>query len=1457
MPPYNAVKGEQARKTLLLRAFWDIISYIYLRGNRSGDARFSVFAGAFNGTVSVKSNGVKNMGSFDLFGGAIMTNKMKWAGRVVFALFLMLAFFPVSGKNIYADSRIWQEIDMSPGETYDVTEAKKNTTVFINRDGDYTFRGQSSYVRIVVNSRAANLYFEDGLSLVCDVNTYAGAATSPVTVGEQGGTVRLISKKNAGVYLKGYKAPGIRKDGTVTALVFETEDPDAPGTIEAAAGQNAAGIGNPGSLGGITGNITINGGNITARGMNDGAGIGGGAGSGVKGLYIKGGTVTAVSNGAGAAIGGGGECSGKSIVITGGEIHVNNTGSGVGIGSGTGKSISPETDISISGGRIYASGGDGAPAIGCAGGDRDHPAKSDIVISGGTVTAEKGSGKNKDNEYDIGSRGYEDDAVKVTISGGSVYADKIFNACDEKGREAHRIDLSFDGIDKDGIPVAEPVIPEYFSGTYGMKDVYTDHGAKIFPWFYGEEGNPETPVLKQLSVGAALSDGGIPCFGNISLSESEGRFSAPAKLELKPLLPAAGCSAGTAYVSDGEKKIYISKAPSVPKGYDIGNYLIAEDMIVADKEGNLKPDVIDMPDPSDMDSWTLYTDANGRWTAGAGDRTLYYSHPGQSFGIIYDPNAPENAGTEISGNMADAEVTFGDDVMIAQNAYLLPGYEFKGWNTKPDGSGSSYAQGSKADNLFKASEASVTLYAQWKPLTYDIVLESEDPDETETIRNVKFDQDVRITPVSGLGWSEEGYYFHGFRRKGAPSSFYPDGAAVRNLCSIEDDGSIRGYTLTAVWKHGDGKSLTIYTTENGNGVDVLADGGSFRIRAGGENGESEALMTDQVVTGTYEADISGLSAGTYVLSVDSEDYEIPEGKNTFTVKEGEQASLVFEWYSVDITGDTGTDECFVLSEKDQTKHSRLDHVPKDAEIRVAVTAKEGYGFSGYSVSGMAPGNLNETKEGIQTVKVRGQAHLFVHTAPFEYEIRFDKNGGNSIRGTMKARKMAFDAGGVLDRNCYERDGGRFAGWNTKADGTGDDYADGAYISLPVTADNEVITLYALWDMEEYTLDYDLGGGSLPAGKSNPDKYTADKEIILNAPERADHRFTGWTGEGIFVPDPALKIPEGSTGNRTYKAVYDPIQYTVTFDSRYGTGIDPQVINTGDRSKRPKDPERTGFDFGGWYQEAACRKKYDFKTPVAGDITLYAKWTGAKDPVNEETSENESGSGGSSQGNPAAKPTTFMIVYDLAGGNMNGQTGYLADMFKYDDNIVLRDAPQRQGYSFEYWQVGSSPVIYRPGDTYKVTDNCVFTAVWKELPVQDKEENSPQESDKEKENKDEKKADKENEQKDDETGVKGSGINENAAAPDIKGDDEKSSPGDKILLINNGTESKGKDKDKEDKGLVPIIVAMVVTLAGILILAGLFIYSRHVGKKMASAEEDEGEDEEYLDEDIDFDEEEDK
>ena len=64
-------------------------------------------------------------------------------------------------------------------------------------------------------------------------------------------------------------------------------------------------------------------------------------------------------------------------------------------------------------------------------------------------------------------------------------------------------------------------------------------------------------------------------------------------------------------------------------------------------------------------------------------------------------------------------------------------------------------------------------------------------------------------------------------------------------------------------------------------------------------------------------------------------------------------------------------------------------------------------------------------------------------------------------------------------------------------------------------------------------------------------------------------------------------------------------YTVTFDSKGGSEVAPQSVESGKTASKPaNDPTKSGVIFGGWYKG---EEPFSFSTAITGSITLTAKW----------------------------------------------------------------------------------------------------------------------------------------------------------------------------------------------------------------------------------------------------------
>lgn len=73
------------------------------------------------------------------------------------------------------------------------------------------------------------------------------------------------------------------------------------------------------------------------------------------------------------------------------------------------------------------------------------------------------------------------------------------------------------------------------------------------------------------------------------------------------------------------------------------------------------------------------------------------------------------------GTMANEIFTYGSAKALTSNSFTRPTWDFNGWNTTSNGSGTNYSNGQSVSNLTSTNNGTVTLYAKWtypKKLTF-------------------------------------------------------------------------------------------------------------------------------------------------------------------------------------------------------------------------------------------------------------------------------------------------------------------------------------------------------------------------------------------------------------------------------------------------------------------------------------------------------------------------------------------------------------------------------------------------------------------------------------------------------------------------------------------------------------------------------------------------------------------
>ena len=135
--------------------------------------------------------------------------------------------------------------------------------------------------------------------------------------------------------------------------------------------------------------------------------------------------------------------------------------------------------------------------------------------------------------------------------------------------------------------------------------------------------------------------------------------------------------------------------------------------------------------------------------------------------------------------------------------------------------------------------------------------------------------------------------------------------------------------------------------------------------------------------------------------------------------------------------------------------------------------------------------------------------------------------------------------------------------------------------LPAAMPAENLTVTAQWSPDIYAITYNLDGGT---ASGNPDFYTVESSTItLNPPTRTGYTFIGWSGTDLSGSDNlTVTIPTGSIGNRSYTAHWSLNTYSITYDLDGGTAFgNPDSYTVESAAITLKEPTKAGYVFTGW------------------------------------------------------------------------------------------------------------------------------------------------------------------------------------------------------------------------------------------------------------------------------------
>ena len=238
----------------------------------------------------------------------------------------------------------------------------------------------------------------------------------------------------------------------------------------------------------------------------------------------------------------------------------------------------------------------------------------------------------------------------------------------------------------------------------------------------------------------------------------------------------------------------------------------------------------------------------------------------------------------------------------------------------------------------------------------------------------------------------------------------------------------------------------------------------------------------------------------------------------------------------------------------------------------------------------------------------------------------------------------------------------FGGW----------YKDAAFTNKAesvLATDAGDLTLYAKWEPEQYTITYELGGGT--NASANPGTYRFGTTVSLEPATRGGDVFEGWYRDAAFTQQ-VESIAATESGDLILYAKWQPTTaYSITYvlDGGRNSARNPDTYHAGE-TVTLQGASKSYNTFGGWYKDAAFTQKVTQIGPQdTGDLTLYAKW----------------------------EPFSYTIEYVLNNGENNPAN---PAAYSYGDAITL-EAPTRTNHTFKGWYTDSAfknPITQIPADS---------------------------------------------------------------------------------------------------------------------------------------------------------------
>ena len=739
---------------------------------------------------------------------------------------------------------------------------------------------------------------------------------------------------------------------------------------------------------------------------------------------------------------------------------------------------------------------------------------------------------------------------------------------------------------------------------------------------------------------------------------------------------------------------------------------------------------------------------------------LYLAERPRTYFITYDVNNNPDGASDMC---SDPNLYTSEDVVtIMGREELFPlmgnivhfGYNFVGWNTEPDGTGTDYAPGqeiSLTDNLY--------LYAKWEekePVTITYIYNDEEgmTDSTQVIPGAN----IAFPDASRKGYSFKGWY------EDEGLTVFAGNAGEKYYAPHSDT------VYYAAWE-----KTEVTITFDADGGEM--EGGDITAKIGDIVTLPNCTKDDYEFAGWYDGDTCIGQAG--------EEYTVSDDITLKAHYEKKEAA-----------------DCTITFDADGGKMEGGNIAAKVGDtITLPACTKDGYEFVGWYDGDTCAGKAGED------YTVSADVTLKAHYEKKEDEtiictVTFDADGGDTARKSIEAEK-----GSTIILPACSKTGYEFLGWFLAPDNNicigqaGEEFTVQGDISLKAHFEKK--------ETEKVTITFDADGGkevkSIKAAKGDT--------IRLPKTEKEGYSFLGWYTEkdgGILlgIPGSEMKAVKDMTAYALWEKEAgkdsdtdtDPETCKVTFHAGKGTIKTKELTIIKDGSLYLPMPEREGYDFTGWYLDDSLTQfagAYHDTYRITKDTDFYAKWEKSKDN-NTGDNGNTGNEGDNTQDGDNSGETlnTYTIKYDANGGKTKN-----ASVKVVKGGSVKLPVAEREGYIFKGWYTDRQVFIGTEGETYKPSRSISLYARWEKEDKDSQDDNNTENT-----------GDKDNKNTSDKNmNTNGTVSGNSVSSPSDKNTENKTEGG-------NGNAGKGTEPVIQTGHASPFTLLAALGLCGVLLAA---------------------------------------